>query len=174
MKKFLIALFLILLVTVCVAGYAHAASSHEVGVRYGNYFNTQNFFSLDLNTPGKMVEGTYQFSPWSDAANWLKSFYVEGAAGAHFDQDFLNSNVSFVGEISPGLQVHAGPVVAKISQGIALMPGAPSGAVQFPTHLSLGLQDVQSGVSVALERSHYSSGSANGMDMTGITVGFKF
>lgn len=167
---------LLLVCSFLLSHTSHASEMiHEIGFRYNNAISTNGLFDLAPNSSGKLLELKYDLSPLGHSTTLAKHFYAEVAGGQYFPSDFLSGNQSFVGEVSPGLQVQAGAVVAKVSQGIAYMPNAGHlNPVEFATHLSLGITDNTTGLGIALERTHFSSGNASGLDFTGLTIGIKF
>lgn len=165
--KYLLA---IVLVSLFIAHGVHADTQviQEVGLRYNNTISTNGLFDWSPNTSGKILELKYDLSPWGHSCTVAKNFYTEVAVGNYYPTDFLSGAAQHVAEASPGVQVQAGPVLAKLSQGISTMPNA-----EFVTHLSLNLVD-KSGITMGLERTHFSSGSSSGLDFTGLNIGFRF
>ena len=167
MQKLLTIVLLLLTLT-------NLVKADEVGIRYNNTITTNGLFDLSPDYQGKLLEVKYDLTPWSLSNELSKNVYFEGAIGGYFNHDFLNSNISPVIEFSPGLQIQSGPVVAKISQGIALMPGIGIHTFEYTTHISLGLVDQASGLSLGIERTHYSPGITGGtMDFTGLVIGLR-
>ena len=156
----------VLFVIVMIIFSVQKCSAGEVGVRYNNTM-TSDVLGF---SGGKIVEAKYDHS-------LCKNIYIEGAVGPYFVSDF-DKFTSFVTEVSPGLQVQSGPVRARLSQGVAYMPGMTIPAIEFGTHLSLSLVDDSTDTYLGIERTHYSSGSSSdptntGLDMTGLIMGFK-
>ena len=165
--KYLILAILIGLIIIH-SSHADAQIIQEVGLRYNNTISTNGLFDWSPNAAGKLLELKYDLSPWGHATGVTKNFYTEVAVGNYYPTDFLNGAAQHVAEASPGVQVQAGPVLAKLSQGISTMPNA-----EFVTHLSLNVVD-KSGITMGLERTHFSSGSSSGLDFTGLNIGFRF
>lgn len=146
----------------------HYAKADDIGLRYNNYVDSSGLFNFQP-AGQKLLEAKYDW----DATKW---FYVEGATGEYFANDF-NQATSLVAEISPGVKVQAGPVVFKVSQGMVCLPWVVGqSTIQFITHISLAIEQSDTGVSLGLERTHISNGdssSTSGLNFTGIVLSKK-
>jgi hypothetical protein len=155
-----------LLKTILVTMMLTISTTHasDIGLRYNNAVTPEaGLVDLQPSTPGKLLQLKYDNT-------FLKNFYIEAAGGEFFQKDF-DQGTAVALEISPGVQVQAGPVRVRVSQGIATLI-----RFEFATHISLALVD-ESGVYIGIERSHYSNGSSidnPGLNFTGLTFGFKF
>lgn len=165
----------ICIVILFVTTHAHADSQimQEIGFRYNNIATSNGLFDWSPESSGKLIELKYSISPWGHSDSLAKHFYMEVAGGQYYANDFLDSHASTIIEASPGLQVQAGPVVVKVSQGVSNLP-IGNQSMQYVTHLGVNLLDSMSGMSIGLERTHFSSGNALGLDFTGINVGIRF
>lgn len=146
-------------------------------MRYGNGTSKDaSPFNLPFGESQKLLEAKIDYLPFRHS--FAQILYIEGAAGGYFARNF-DTVTSFVGELSPGVQVQGGPFRVRVSQGVAYMPhveGLTAG--EAATHLGVAISDDMSGAAIGLERSHYSTGSSYsynpGLDMTGLTIEFKF
>lgn len=105
-----------------------------------------------------------------------ENFYIEGALGFMSPSDiFQYSGMSY--ELSPGVQVHQGAFVMKLSAGASFMPAnsfnttnySGYNSLNFVIHLTFGLKDPKTGIFIGLDRVHYS----NGMDQNNPALNYS-
>lgn len=148
----------------------------DISIRFGNGLSGQQargLFDFNPSSDGKILQVAYSHHPWRERKGWLRNLYVEAAAGIHSEIDF-GKITSSVFEVAPGARVSFGSVRMWLSHGLGYFShfrDIPSR--QFATRLGVAFVDSVSGVSIGLERSHYSTGSVNRFEFSGADyVGF--
>lgn len=165
--------FLAVIMLVGLVGFDRPAHAGEIGFRYNGYVHTDGIFDLNPSGGGKILEATYTIEPIG--GTYAKNVFIQGALGRYFREDF-DSKSLWVIEASPGLQAQAGPIRVRLSQGVTIF-NETGNYIQFGTHFGIEFIS-ESGISIGVERTHYSNGvsgsNAGGYNLTGFTMGVQF
>lgn len=161
----------LVVVVMIFAASALTAEASEVGLRFNNSLTSHGLFDCDWTGEGKLISASYFFQPLS--GRFAENVFIAVGSGRYFTKDF-DSHSFFILEGAPGVQVQTGPVRLRFSQGVAFFNGSGS-PIQFATHFEIDLVDPKTGLSIGLERTHYSTGisgaESGGYNMTGLTAG---
>lgn len=158
------------LILVVFALFSTASNADELGVRFNNTVSSNGIFDLSFTSAGKLFQVKYDWEPFKDD-KW-QNFFFQGATGGYFSADF-DTPASWVTEACAGASVDIGVAQIRLLQGVSVFVPNITGVIQFPTHFQVNFIDRSNGLSIGLERSHYSSASSSsgsGYDMTGFTL----